>query len=75
MTDLTSNPPRMRSPQARRRGLEFQVYFALIFALALPFATVRWMREAIRYRTLDLRGPLARAWAEADRTTPLIFSA
>lgn len=75
MTDMTSNPPRMRSQQARRRGLEFQVYFSLIFALALPFATVRWVRDVMRCRTLDLRGPLARAWAEADRTTPLIFSA
>lgn len=75
MTDMTSNPPRARSAQARHRGLEFQVYFALIFVLALPVATVRWLREAIAQRTLDLRGPLARAWAEADRTTPLIFSA
>ena len=75
MTYMTSNPPRARSRQARRRGLEFQLYFALIFALALPVATLRWMRDVVQYRTLDLRGPLARAWAEADRTTPLIFSA
>ena len=75
MTDMTSNPPRARSRQARRRGLEFQLYFALIFALALPVATLRWMRDVVQYRTLDLRAPLARAWAEADRTTPLIFSA
>lgn len=75
MTDLTSDPPRMRSPQARRRSVEFKVYFTLIFMLALPFATVRWLRDVARQGTLDLRGPLARAWAEADRTTPLIFSA
>lgn len=75
MTDMTSNPPRVRSSQARRRGLEFQLYFAMIFVLALPFATFRWMREVVQDHTLDLRGPLARAWAEADLTTPLIFSA
>ena len=74
MTDMTSNPPRVRSRQARQRGLEFKVYFAMIFALALPFASARWVRDVIQHRTLDLRGPLARAWAEADRTTPLIFS-
>lgn len=75
MTDMTSNPPRIRSAQARRRGVEFKLYFTLIFILALPVATLRWIGEVIAQRTLDLRGPLARAWAEADRTTPLIFSA
>ncbi|MDA9944972.1 cytochrome PufQ [Paracoccaceae bacterium] len=29
----------------------------------------------MRKQTLMLHGPLARAWAEADRITPLIFSA
>ncbi|WP_397544065.1 cytochrome PufQ [Roseovarius salis] len=75
MTDLTSNTPPPRDSGGRRRNAEFHLYFALIFLLALPFATVRWVRDVVRHRTLDLRGPLARAWAEADRTTPLIFSA
>ncbi|MEQ9257965.1 MAG: cytochrome PufQ [Roseovarius sp.] len=74
MTDMTSNTPHRRV-SGRRRNAEFHFYFALIFALALPFATVRWVRDVIRCRTLDLRGPLARAWAEADRITPVIFSA
>lgn len=74
MTDLTSNTPR-RGSGGRRRSAEFHFYFVLIFLLALPFATVRWARDVMKFRTLDLRGPLARAWAEADRTTPLIFSA
>ncbi len=74
MTDITSNPP-LRSPHGRRRNVEFKVYFATIFIVALPFATVRYLRDIARFRTLNLRGPLARAWAEADRTTPFIFSA
>lgn len=74
MTDITSNPPR-RAGHRSRRNAEFQVYFALIFLLALPGATLRWLRDIRRQRTLYLLGPLARAWAEADRTTPLIFSA
>ena len=74
MTDITSTPP-CRTNCGRRRNAEFYFYFVLIFLLALPFATVRWVRDVIRLKTLDLRGPLARAWAEADRTTPLIFSA
>ena len=74
MTDITSNPP-VRSQNGRRRSVEFKVYFATIFVVALPFATARYLRDIVEYRTLNLRGPLARAWAEADRTTPFIFSA
>ncbi len=74
MTDMTSNPPH-RGHHGRRRSLEFKVYFATIFIVALPFATVRYLRDVSEYRTLNLRGPLARAWSEADRTTPFIFSA
>jgi hypothetical protein len=42
--------------------------------LALPFCSATGS-DVIRRRTLNLRGPLARAWAEADRITPLIFLA
>jgi hypothetical protein len=55
--------------------MEFTVYFSIIFVLAIPFATVFWVLDVIRKQTLMLHGPLARAWAEADRVTPLIFSA
>mgnify|MGYP001824167134 CR=1 FL=1 len=72
MTDMTSNAPGRRP--GRRRTLEFHIYFSLIFFLAIPFAAVRWIIDIMRHRTLNLRGPLARAWAEADRITPVIFS-
>jgi hypothetical protein len=55
--------------------MEFTIYFSIIFVLAIPFATVFWVLDIIRKQTLMLHGPLARAWAEADRVTPLIFSA
>ncbi|QFT64963.1 PufQ cytochrome subunit [Roseivivax halotolerans] len=71
MTDFTSNPPRARS----KRGTEFLLYFSLIFVLAIPFATAFWLLDVFQKQTLNLHGPLARAWAEADRITPLIFSA
>jgi len=74
MTDMTSNAPVQRAP-GRKRGLEFHIYFTLIFLLAIPVGTERWIANVIRRRTLNVRGPLARAWAEADRITPLIFSA
>lgn len=74
MTDFTSNLTRRR-PQTQKRGTEFVLYFTLIFVLAIPFATAFWLIEVARQQTLNLHGPLARAWAEADRITPLIFSA
>jgi len=73
MTDLMSNAPQTRRP-GRRRTAEFMLYFGLIFVLALPGSFLGWIRDVIRLRTLNLLGPLARAWAEADRMTPLIFS-
>lgn len=72
MTDITSSPPPRRN---RTRGLEFHAYFALIFLVALPFGCVAWAFDIAARRTLNLPGPLARAWSEADRVTPLIFSA
>ena len=73
MTDITNAPIPHRS--GRKRGLEFQIYFALIFLLAIPVGTERWIANVVRQRSLDVKGPLAWAWAEADRITPLIFSA
>jgi hypothetical protein len=73
MTDMTNAPMPHRS--GRKRGLEFQIYFALIFFLAIPVGCERWIASVIRAHSLDVKGPLARAWAEADRITPLIFSA
>lgn len=74
MTDFTSSEPRHKGYGARR-GTEFLFYFSLIFVLAIPFALVGWVLEVFQKQTLMLHGPLARAWAEADRITPLIFSA
>ena len=72
MADISSNPPIRRV--GRRRGIEFQIYFSLIFLLAIPVGTERWIANVVRKRSLDVRGPLARAWAEADRVTPMIFT-
>lgn len=74
MADFTSNAPR-KAAHATRRGAEFTLYFIILFVAALPFATTAWVLDVIRKGTLNLHGPLARAWAEADRITPLIFSA
>lgn len=73
MAFLTMNKPKAR--HTSRRTLEFGVYFSIIFVAAIPFGVIGWAKDVVKSRTLLLRGPLARAWAEADRITPLIFSA
>ncbi|WP_439122062.1 cytochrome PufQ [Marivita sp.] len=75
MTDFTSSDTRTHKHGHTKRGTEFLVYFSIIFIVAIPFATVIWMLDVFQKQTLNLRGPLARAWCEADRITPLIFSA
>ena len=72
MADISSDPPIRRA--GRQRDAEFKVYFSLIFLLAIPVGTERWIANAVRKRSLNVRGPLARAWAEADRVTPMIFT-
>ena len=57
-----------RTPKA-----EFYIYFALIFLVAIPFATVAWAFALLRDRHLPVHGPLARAWREAVAITPAIF--
>jgi hypothetical protein len=73
MTDFASNAPPRRRPQDRRTA-EYYFYFTLIFLIALPSSFFGWARDVGGHRTLNLVGPLARAWREADRVTPLIFS-
>ncbi|WP_292284572.1 cytochrome PufQ [Marivita sp.] len=75
MTDFTSSDTRTSRHGHTKRGTEFLVYFSIIFIVAIPFALVIWMLEIFQKQTLNMPGPLARAWCEADRITPLIFSA
>jgi hypothetical protein len=57
-----------RTPKA-----EFYIYFALIFVVAIPLATLAWGWSLIRHGSLPVHGPLARAWREAGAITPAIF--
>ncbi|MBN2631080.1 MAG: protein pufQ [Rhodobacteraceae bacterium] len=57
-----------RTPRA-----EFYIYFALIFAVAIPLATFAWVWVLITEQRLPVHGPLARAWREAGAITPAIF--
>ncbi len=74
MTDFTSHTP-SRHAARRSRDTEYVVYFCFIFLTALPFACLSCLRDSILGRSGPRPGPLTRARSEADRITPLIFSA
>jgi len=73
MTDVSQSTRKFRAKP--RRSFEFILYFSIIFVLAIPFSTVIWVVEMFRKKSVFLDGPIARSRAEADRITPVIFSA
>lgn len=82
MTDMTSDllertepPTALRENVKRKNGVEFTVYFAIIFLATLPLATLTWGLAAIKSRSFTDKGPMARAWTQARIITPMIFSA
>ncbi len=70
MADFTVNSPKSRV--IRADGWEYRLYFALVFALALPFATLRCLRARLAAAAPN-PGPIARARAEANQIVPMIF--
>jgi len=54
---------------------EYWAYFGLIFAATLPLACLTWSLTALRQMRLPEKGPIRRAWSQANIITPIIFSA
>ena len=73
MTDVSQSTRKFRAKP--RRSFEFILYFSIIFVLAIPFSTVIWIADVFRKKSVFVDGPIARSRAEADRITPVIFSA
>ena len=73
MTDVSQSTRKFKAKP--RRSFEFILYFSIIFVLAIPFSTVIWIAEVFRKKSVFVDGPIARSRAEADRITPVIFSA
>ena len=73
MTDVSQSARKYRAKP--RRSFEFVLYFSIIFLLAIPFSIVSWVLEVFRKKSVFVDGPIARSRAEADRITPVIFSA
>ncbi len=75
MSDQTANTPGQPLHVQRAPRAEFYAYFAVILAVAVPFALMGWVAQALRRGRLPGRGPLASAWDDARAITPLIFRA
>ena len=71
MSDQSVNGHRARGDRISKA--EHNVYFALIFVIALPFAAVAWVFSLIRHGQMPAKDPVCRAWCEARAITPMIF--
>ena len=72
MSDVSHSDHRLRKKTTE--SVEYILFFVLIFVFAIPFGMVGWITELFRKKSLLINGPLARAWLEAHRITPVIFS-
>ena len=75
MTDLSSEMSQMPRDAKRQRHstVEYRVYLGLIFLAAVPFCTVIWAYNLVRYAKLPAEGPIKSALSEAWTITPRIF--
>jgi len=74
MADMSVNQTRHRGHQSHDR-LEYRMYFAVIFLIALPFAVIAHLWAVMRHAKAPELGPIARARAEAHGIAPMIFRA
>ncbi|MGD1926886.1 MAG: cytochrome PufQ [Paracoccaceae bacterium] len=74
MTDFTTNQV---SHSGRNPGIEYKLYFAIIFLISLPWCFVSWALGLARPDDEEVAGKgfIGRAWHQASVITPLIFSA
>ena len=74
MTDQTSES--FGQMPARTRGIEYRIYFAIIFLISLPLCFVTCTLGLVRPDAPDCgRNFVSRAWRQATIITPMIFSA
>lgn len=73
MTDISPDTHGVRAHKPPRT--EYLIYFGIIFLATLPLATLSWALAAMRQGSLTDKGPIKRAWVQAQIITPMIFSA
>lgn len=73
MTDQTT-----RSADRRRSTptLEYRIFFAIVFIIAVPVGTFTWFRDLLRgdFEAVH-QSAIGRALTHAKATTPMIFEA
>lgn len=75
MTDHTSDFGHVMPRTRRGPGLEYKIYFSLIFLAALPFAAGGVLLALLGFKSKRRSGGLIRrASAEASEITTMIFS-
>ena len=71
-------PEILQTQQRHRKKInsrwEYAVIFWLIFLAASPFSMIHWIVDMYRRKSIFVDGPVTRAWLEAHRITPVIFS-
>ncbi|MEM7423035.1 MAG: cytochrome PufQ [Pseudomonadota bacterium] len=75
MTDFTSGGGQPRI--SREPGVEYRLYFAIIFVISLPWAFVSWALGLVSPQDEEHAGKgfIGRAWLQASVITPQIFKA
>ncbi|MDO9525943.1 MAG: cytochrome PufQ [Gemmobacter sp.] len=71
MSDYTANCDLHHVKRVNK--VEYFIYFALIFCLAVLPHVVGWLLQAARHGRLPRLGPVARALKDAQAVTPMIF--
>ncbi len=61
---------------ARARGIEYRIYFAIIFLISLPLCLVTCTLGLVRPDSEECgKNFVSRAWRRATIITPMIFAA
>ena len=71
MADYTVNAPRPRAERAR--AWEYNLYFSVIFVLALATGLLTWSWRVLSTGRLPKLGPVGRALNDANVIAPIIF--
>ncbi len=71
MSDFTANADLSKVKRLNR--VEYFVYFALLFSVAILPHLVGWLYQVARHGKLPKLGPITRALKDARAVVPMIF--
>lgn len=71
MSDVSVNADIQHAKRVNK--VEYRIYFAMIFSLAVLPHVVGWLYQLVRHAKMPRLGPVARALKDAEAVTPMIF--